>query len=162
MSSSKQYDMTGDICDELESAREAILEKAGPNTKWETRRNALEVLRKISKSIMLCNEHIIRHEIMKDGVELGYFAEAMTKLAKEMTERERDRYKEEGLYEKLVALQTECDWETDMEGLRELYEIFNGPDDGEGGDEDEDESDDSVVEVPPPPRTRVFSVGELS
>lgn len=162
MSSSKQYEMSGDICDELESAREAILEKAGPNTKWQTRRNALEVLRKISKSIMLCDEHTIRHEIMKDGIELGYFAEAMTKLAKEMTEQERDRYKAEGLYEKLVALQTECDWETDMEGLRELYEIFDGPDDGEGGDEDEDESDDSVVEVPPPPRTRVFSVGELS
>jgi hypothetical protein len=71
--------MTGDKCDELESAREAILEKAGPNTKGETRRNALEVLRKISKSIMLCDEHITRHEIMKDGVELGYFAEAMTK-----------------------------------------------------------------------------------
>jgi hypothetical protein len=164
MPSSKQFEMTGDVCDSLESAREAILEKAGPNTKWETRRNALEVLRKISKSIMLCNEQVIRHEIMRDGVELGYFAEAMTKLAKEMTEQERDRYKDEGLYEKLVDLQTECDWEIDMEGLREVYEIFDGPDDGEGEDDDDDGdgSDDSVVEVPPPPRTRVFSVGELS
>jgi hypothetical protein len=76
-----------------------------------------------------------------------------------MTEQERDRYKEEGLYEKLVALQTACDC---MEGLRKSYEIFDGLDDGEEGDEDEDESDDSVVEVPPPPRTRGFSVGELS
>jgi hypothetical protein len=165
MSGSKQYEMVGDICDELESAREAILEKAGPNTKWETRRNALEVLRKISKSIMLCDEQVIRHEIMKDGIELGYFAEAMTKLAQEMTEQERDRYREEGLYEKLVDLQTECDWETDMGGLRELYETFDGPGDGEGENDDGDGSDssnDSVVELPPPPRTRVFSVGELS
>ena len=162
MPSSKQYEMMGDICEELESAREAILEEAGPNTKWETRRNALEVLRKISKSIMLCDEDVIRHEIMKDGVELSYFSDAMTKLAKEMTELERNRYKEEGFYEKLVALQTECDWETDMEGLRELYEIFDGPDDGEGGDEDEDASDESIVEIPLPSRTKVFSVGELT
>ena len=147
----------GDICDSLESARTSIVEAAGPDTKWETRRNALEVLRKICKSIMKCGEQVIRHEIMKDGVELGYFADAMVGLARGMTENERERYKDDGLYEKLVELQTECDdWETDMEGLRELYEIFDGPDDGG--------SDDSVVEVPAPAprRTSVFSVVDLS
>lgn len=161
MSSSKQYGAIGDICEELELAREAILEEAGQNMKWETRRNALEVLRKISKSIMLCDEQVIRHEIMKDGVELRYFAEAMAGLAKGMTEKERERYKEEGLYEKLVGLREECDWETDMEGLREVYEIFDGPGDGRD-DEDEDGSDYSVVEVPAPLRNRVFSIDELS
>jgi len=110
---------------------------------------------------MKCDEQVIRHEIMKDGVELGYFADAMVGLARGMTENEREWYKEEGLYEKLVELQTECDWETDMEGLRELYETFDGLDDGEGGEEEEG-SDDSVVEVPAPRRTSVFSVSELS
>ena len=156
-----------DICDELESARTSILERAHANSKWETRRNALEVLRKISKSIMLCDEQVIRHELMKDGMELGYFAEAMAGLAKGMTEEERERYKDEGLYEKLVDLQTVCDWETDMEGLREVYETFDGEDNGnrEGEAEREDGgSGDSVVilEALPPQRTRVFSVGELS
>lgn len=119
---------------------------------------------------MLCDEQVIRHELMKDGIELGYFAESMAGLARGMTERERDRYKEEGLYEKLVDLQTVCDWETDIEGLREVFEIFDGEDDGEGavdddgeGQEQDEGSDDSVVVLPAAPqRTRVFSVGELS
>ena len=161
-SSSLQFDAMGDICEELESARTSILDQAHANTKWETRRNALEVLRKISKSIMLCDEQLIRHELMKDGLELGYFADAMAVLARGMTEEERGRYKDEGLYEKLVDL---CDWETDMEGLREVFEIFDGEDSGDDGTEEEDVgSDDSVVilDAPPPQRTRVFSVGELS
>lgn len=76
----------------MEAARQAILKKAGPNTKWETRHNALEVLRKISKSVMLCDKPVIRHKIMKDGVELGYFAEAMVRLARGMTAKEKERY----------------------------------------------------------------------
>ncbi|KAG0645679.1 hypothetical protein D0Z07_8748 [Hyphodiscus hymeniophilus] len=171
-SSSRQFEAIGDICEELEMARTSILEQAHANTKWETRRNALEVLRKISKSIMLCDEQLIRHELMKDGLELGYFAEAMAGLARGMTEAERERYKEEGLYEKLVDLQTVCDWESEMEGLREVFEIFDGEEDGEGGEEeggdsegDDEGSDDSVVilDAPPPPqRTKVFSVTELT
>jgi hypothetical protein len=172
-SSSAQYDLVGDVMEELESAREAILEQAHANTKWETRRNALEVLRKISKSIMLCEEQVIKHELMKDGVQLGCFADAMARLAREMTEQERNRYKQEGLYEKLVELQTLCDWETDMEGLRELYEIFDGEDNGEGGEDDNEDggdndgdggsesSDSSVVVLSTAQRTKVLSVGEL-
>jgi len=176
MGGSKQFDMVPDVCEVLESAREAILEKASKDTKWETRRNAMEVLRRISKSVMLCDEGVIRHEIMKDGIELGYFAEAMVGIARDMTVAERERYKDEGFYEKLVDLQTECDWELEMEGLRELYETFDGPDEGEGEREEEEieddrsnggqggdrqGSDDSVIIVPPP-RTRVFSISELS
>jgi len=161
-----QFDAMGDICEELESARSSVLEQAHANTTWETRRNALEVLRKISKSIMLCDELYIRHELMKDGEELGYFSEAMVSLARGMTEEERKRYKDEGLYEKLVDLQTVCDWETDMEGLREVFEIFDGEDNGDGevegeADEEDDVSDDSVgiLDAPPPQRTRVLVLG---
>jgi hypothetical protein len=75
----------------------------------ETRRNALEMLRKISKSIMLCEEPLIRHELMKDGICLSGMADNMLELAEGMTADERDRYKEEGLYEKLVNLEQECD-----------------------------------------------------
>jgi hypothetical protein len=167
LSSSKQFDAIDEICEELESARTYIVEQAHADTKWETRRNALEVLRKISKSIMLCDERVIRHELMKDGMELGYFADAMTGLARGMTEEERNRYKEESLYEKLVELQTLCDWEIDMEGLREVYEIFDGEDDGEAAGEDDEEGQEAEKEsdgsvLAPPQRTRVFSVIELS
>ncbi len=70
---------------ELGDARKSIMEEAGPVTRFETRRNALEVLRKISKSVMLCQEQEIRHELLKDGVLLAEFADIMLRLAKGMT-----------------------------------------------------------------------------
>lgn len=176
LSCSKQCDVMGDIDDVLNSSITAILEKSGPETRWETRRNALEVLRKISKSIMLCDEQQIRHELMKDNVMLTSFAEAMLDLAQAMTAEERERYKDEGLYEKLVELQTECEWEYDMPGLREIYELFDGDlADDDGDDEEENEEDDEECQIissskpaqtsprpaTPPQRTRVFSVIEL-
>jgi hypothetical protein len=156
----------GDIMDVLNSNRDYILENAGPGTRWETRRNALDVLRKISKSIMLCEEQQIKHELTKDGCMLSQFSDAMLRLARDMTAKERDIYKEEGLYEKLVDLQNECDWENDMEGLRDVYELFDG-DLGEDEGNDEEKLGSYEIEEPPakksipPQRTRVFSVIEL-
>lgn len=151
LSGSKQYDAVADIESELSDARDAILQAANvPDARWETRRNALEVCRKIAKSVMLCEEMQIRHELMKDSVELTAWADAMAEIARGMSEQERDRYKAEGLYEKLVDLQTECDWESEMEGLRELYEIFDGEigedEDDEDEDDDEDEGDEEALE----------------
>ena len=99
----------GDIIAVLSDSRESIMKEASPNAKYETRRNALEALRRICKSIMLCDETQIRHELMKDSVELGDFAAAMTTIAARMTEAERGRYKKEGMYEKLEELQRYCD-----------------------------------------------------
>jgi hypothetical protein len=53
---SQQFMMMGDILEELSNSRKAIWEKAGPDTRFKTRKNALEVLRKICKSVMLCDE----------------------------------------------------------------------------------------------------------
>lgn len=182
MHPSKQFDVMGDIDDVLNRSIASVLKKSGPETRWETRRNALEVLRKISKSIMLCDAQQIRHELMKDNVMLTSFAEAMLGLAQAMTAQERERYKEEGLYEKLVELQTECEWECDMPGLREIYELFDGDladDDDyeeEGNPEVTDKEEDEECQflsasfkppqsppraTTPPQRTRVFSVIEL-
>ncbi|KAH8669619.1 hypothetical protein BGZ60DRAFT_407925 [Tricladium varicosporioides] len=174
ISSSKQYNMMGDIIGVLDRSRETIMKKAGPEMRWETRRNALETLRKICKSIMLCDEQLIKHELMKDGMVLQAFADSMLELASGMSEAERERYKDEGLYEKLVDLQNECDWETDMAGLGDIYEVFDGPDEEENdiGSEDDEPSGFNRTEVStvseavdlttPPPRKRVFSVVELS
>ncbi|KAE9366729.1 hypothetical protein N431DRAFT_429535 [Stipitochalara longipes BDJ] len=169
---SQQYGMMGDIMGELSDARTAMMEKAGPETRFETRRNALEVLRKICKSIMLCDEQQIRHELKKDGMVLGEFAESMMDLANGMTREERAKYKEEGLYEKLVELQGECE-SSDMEGLADVYAAFDDDEDDDEGDdeggEDYDDGDDSLeaipattISAPVTKRTRVFSVGELS
>ena len=117
------------------------MEKAGPETRWETRRNALEVLRKICKSIILCTDQQIRHEIMKDGDVLGGFCTAMVGLARGMTDEEREKYKKEGLYEKLEELRGLCDWEVEMIGLDELYEVFDGKGDGVEDREGDDDVD---------------------
>jgi hypothetical protein len=116
---------------------------------------------------MLCDEQQIRHELMKDGMVLVKFAESMEELARGMTTVERERYKEEGLYEKLVELQGECE-SVDMEGLADVYAVFEEDsgeeeDGDEGSEEDEDPEDRAVQPIPPAAkRTKVFSVGELS
>lgn len=91
---------------------------------------------------MLCDEPQIRHELMKDGFMLGQFADSMQELVRGMTAEEKSLYKEEGLYEKLLELQNECD-SMDMEGLQEVYAIFDGAeeDEDEEGGENEDEAD---------------------
>ena len=43
LSGSKQYEAMGDIYSVLSDSREAIMKKAGPDTKWGTRRNALVI-----------------------------------------------------------------------------------------------------------------------
>ncbi|KAI9051985.1 hypothetical protein LZ554_004239 [Drepanopeziza brunnea f. sp. 'monogermtubi'] len=144
LSCSKQFEMMGDVCQVLDESREAIVAAAGPDVRWETRRNALEVLRKICKSIALCDEPQIRHELTKDGFMLGQFADSMQELARGMNEEEKERYKAEGLYEKLVDLSNDCGPD-DMEGLPAVFRIFDSP--HEDGDEDEqdealDESED--------------------
>ena len=63
--------------------------------------------------MIFCEESVIRYEIMKDGVELGHFAELGVELLRGMTVEERERYKEEGLYKKSVGLQEEREWERD-------------------------------------------------
>jgi hypothetical protein len=160
--------MTTDIMLELSNARLAIMAEADPETRFETRRNALEVQRKICKSVMLCGEEQIRHELMKDGMLLGEFAESMLELAKGMTKEERERYREEGLFEKLAELQEECD-EIDMERLADILVVFEqdeeGGADGEEGNEDDEGLEDAAeISMPPPEtqRTKVFSIGELS
>jgi len=41
LSGSKQYEAMGEIYSRLSNSREAIMKKAGPDTEWGTRRNAL-------------------------------------------------------------------------------------------------------------------------
>lgn len=166
---SQQSDLIGDIIGELSDTRTSIMGEAGPVTRFETRRNALEVLRKISKSVMLCQEPEIKHELMKDGVLLAEFAGSMLKLAKGMTRHEREKYKGKGLYEKLVELQGEFDDAADMEGLADVYAVF---DEDEEVEVEENVDGDAKVSVesitapsipsPAAKRTKALSVGELS
>ena len=99
--------------------------EAGPDRVWQTRRNALEVLRKICKSILLCDVQVIRHELMKDGVVLGEFMGTMCKIARSFSAVEREKYDDEGLLEKIEELkEVSDDWEVDMPDLEDLLAIF--------------------------------------
>ncbi|KAK0106873.1 hypothetical protein ONS95_003595 [Cadophora gregata] len=125
LKTSQQFSATGDVLAILESSRQKILKEAGPDTVWQTRRNALEVLRKICKSIVLCEVQVIRHELMKDGVVLGEFMGTMCEIARGFGEEERERYEDEGLLEKIEELKEVCgDWEVDMPELEDLLGIF--------------------------------------
>lgn len=145
--SSAQYNAAGDVSHDIDNARRAIMKKAGKGTRWETRRNALEVLRKISKSVMLCEVQVIRRELMKDGILLGGFADSMLRLAKGMSEFERQRYKGEGLWEKLWELQGECeDIDINMRDLFKVYSVFDGAPVSQDEEEDEMENESDEEE----------------
>lgn len=119
------FEAVGDVLSVLETSRRAIIKEAGADTIWQTRRNALEVLRKICKSIVLCDVHVIRHELLKDGVVLGEFVGTMCMIARGFSEGERERYDNEGLLEKIEELKEACDdWEVDMPDLEDLLGVF--------------------------------------
>jgi hypothetical protein len=124
LKSSQQFERMGDVMAILRRSREEIVERAERGTRWETRRNALETLRRICKSVMLCDEQLIRHELMKDGVVLAEFMGDMIVLAQGMTESEKERYDEAASLEKLVELREHCDWEVHIPGLEVLLNVF--------------------------------------
>lgn len=113
------------------------MKKAGKGTRWETRRNALEVLRKILKSVMLCDREV--RPIQGEAL-LEEFADSMLKLAKGMSEVERQRYRHEGLWEKLWGLQDLCVG-IDIARLEKIYAVFDGQEVEWSGDEEDEEDE---------------------
>jgi hypothetical protein len=109
------------------------------------------VLRKISKSVLLCDEQPITYYLTGDWMLLEEFAESMAVLASGMTEEERGKYIEEGFYEKLIQLRELRG--DDMGGLDVVLGTFDG-------DEEEEESHSMLP--PATNRAKVFSIGELS
>lgn len=141
----------------LHQARKSIVRLAGKGSRWETRRNALEVLRKICKSVALCEERQIQHEIMKDEYDMAPFGRSMAGLARSMTIEERGKYKQEGLYSKLLELKTLYGDHSIEEIFDDLWENFEGKseagtgddyDTSSGGEEqgDDDEEEDEEDE----------------
>lgn len=105
---------------------------------------------------MLCDEPQIRHELMKDGYMLGQYADSMQELARGMTKEERSRYKQEGLYEKLLDLQKECD-PILMDGLPALYRIFDGGEDDDEEEEEEEQREDEDEDCDPDATEEAYS-----
>lgn len=123
-SDSTLYELRTQVLEVLEKNRCAIIDFAGPKTLWETRRNALEALRKICRNIMLCVDGDLQLDIVEDGKTLPGFVDTMCKIAEDMTKEERDRYKDEGLCDRLSQLKDECDWVAQVAALEKLLVIF--------------------------------------
>jgi len=115
----------------------------------------------------------MRNEVMDDCTWLQEIAESVVELAKGMTMEERQKYRDEGLYENLANLgneSDECD-EMDMEGLVEVYAAFDGKEETgkDGRDDDNGEGDEAPgrdgsfksassnsIPAPTPPRAKYF------
>lgn len=123
-SDSTLYELRSRVLEVLEKNSCAIVDYAGPKTLWETRRNAIEALRKICQNIMLCVDGDLQLDIVEDGKTLPGFVNAMCNIAEGMTKEERTRYQNEGLCYKLSQLKDECDWVTDVPSLEKLLAIF--------------------------------------
>ncbi|KAE8448940.1 hypothetical protein EG329_008736 [Mollisiaceae sp. DMI_Dod_QoI] len=123
-SESTLYELRTGVLDVLEENRRTIVDSAGPKALWETRRNALEALRKICRNILLCVDEDLQLDIVEDGKTLPEFASAMCKIAEGMSKEERIRYQDEGLCEKLSQVKDECDWVANVPALEKLLAIF--------------------------------------
>ena len=101
-----------------------ILGKAGSMTKYEIRRNASEVLRKICKSLVMCGGGRLKG-LESSVVRLWYaFIEGMLVLATDLAGKEKETYKDEGFYEKLEELK-DLGEETDLDGLESVCAVFD-------------------------------------
>jgi hypothetical protein len=123
-SDSTLYELRTNVLDVLEKNRSAIIESGGISSIWETRRNAIEALRKICRNIMLCVDRDLQIDIVEDKKTLPAFANAMCNIAEGMTNAERVKYRDEGLCERLLQLKDECDWMTHVPALEKLLAIF--------------------------------------
>lgn len=107
-----------------ETLRKQRVKYAGKEQTWETRRDALESLRKICKAYMLCGVPVVEHEIKEDGAVLTGFARAISRIVKGIDRDKKAENREEGLAFKLEELMDFCGCANDMPGLVEIVEAF--------------------------------------
>ncbi|KAI9717134.1 MAG: hypothetical protein M1812_004882 [Candelaria pacifica] len=152
LSGSKEYNMAGKVQNEVSSIITHILKKIHSDSSFETKESASSTLRKIGKSVELCDLPVIRKEVRNGGL-LGELGDGMAKVVKCMTIEERQRIvRERELVPKIKELRGLADGE--MEVLREVVDILNGKvielyesageedSDDYGKDEDEDSDED--------------------
>ncbi|KAK6909687.1 hypothetical protein L486_00666 [Kwoniella mangroviensis CBS 10435] len=85
---SQQYGITGEVAGVIQSAVREITKGCRDSPRSETKLSALETLRKISKSIILCDEREIRKGVMNDDRTPDSLAHAMVEILDGMNEEE--------------------------------------------------------------------------
>nr|XP_018262974.1 uncharacterized protein I303_04464 [Kwoniella dejecticola CBS 10117]OBR85132.1 hypothetical protein I303_04464 [Kwoniella dejecticola CBS 10117] len=96
LSLSQQYQISGEVSEVLESACGTILKGVTESPRYESKLSGLETLRKISKSILLCDLGQIRHEIMGGGSQtIDVISNAMVSILNTLNDGEREKFGQE-------------------------------------------------------------------
>ncbi|WWC61973.1 uncharacterized protein I303_104559 [Kwoniella dejecticola CBS 10117] len=88
--------ISGEVSEVLESACGTILKGVTESPRYESKLSGLETLRKISKSILLCDLGQIRHEIMGGGSQtIDVISNAMVSILNTLNDGEREKFGQE-------------------------------------------------------------------
>ncbi|QDS76061.1 hypothetical protein FKW77_005717 [Venturia effusa] len=87
---SKQYELAGDVMQDIKDSLETIGNQVQPFSSWETKRSAMETLRKIT-GVILDSSGVIADEIRKDFRYDGSVNDAFLKVVRTMSHEERAR-----------------------------------------------------------------------
>jgi hypothetical protein len=139
MSGSRQYDISSDVADRINSTIENIVTQCRRPSSPQTRRNGLEVLRKIGKSIVLSRD-TLGHEVQMQYQWDKSLEDGMLEILEQMDQSELVDIRggitgSSELWQKLLELESLASSSCCFEGMREVIEFINGSD-----SEDEDES----------------------
>lgn len=87
---SKQYGLAGDVIQDVKDSLETIGNEVRPISSWETKRSAMETLRKITR-VILDSSGVIADEIKKDFRYDSSVNKAFLKVVRTMSTEERAR-----------------------------------------------------------------------
>jgi hypothetical protein len=160
MSGSRQYDIANDVADRINSAIKSIVTQCRRPSSPQTRRNGLEVLRKIGKSIVLSRD-TLGHEVQKRYQWDKALEDGMLEILEYMDQSELDKIRggttsPSELWQKLLELETLARSACCFEAMHEVFEFIDGSDsedpkdenhgadEGDGADElDDDNTEES-------------------
>ena len=149
LSGSHQYQKAGEAEREVARCIKTIRRGCPIEASLGTKRNGLETLRKIGKSICLSSIDVLGHEVQKSFQYNNILDKAMRKIAKSLSKEERETIAFGGSadkwIEKLEELEKLSKDRCLFEGLKEVVGIFKGKEEV-GEDEGPDTSDESEDE----------------
>ncbi|PYI04635.1 hypothetical protein BO78DRAFT_420378 [Aspergillus sclerotiicarbonarius CBS 121057] len=150
LSGTNQFDMAGEVEEDIIDTIERITEQCGPSANLQTRYNGLSVLRKIGKSIALSYD-TLAHEVRKRFQWDTTMEDSMMKIIGAMEPQERlaiyrDNTSPEALWPKLLELGKLAEGYCVFKGFPEVLDLLQGDEDPEEpaelDDGEDEESDD--------------------
>ncbi|KAN0075895.1 hypothetical protein V8E54_007165 [Elaphomyces granulatus] len=140
MSGSRQYDIANDVADRINSTIKSIVTQCQRPSSPQTRRNGLEVLRKIGKSIVLSHD-TLGHEVQNRYQWDKALEDGMLEILEYMDRSELDKIRggttsPSELWQKLLELETLARSACCFEAMHEVIEYIDGSDSEDPNDEE--------------------------